>query len=206
MTGERPAHLSDDEFVGFVLEDGPPDAAVDRHLEGCAECAAALEAFYDALEAFPRQKWESRRAAYLARVRARMTSAPPAARPRVFRLMPHANFRLAAQSRPEAASSWEEGAAEDGSLWWTIEQDPEGDLTVRAGGPGHAQTRVRLRAGAWVQERALTAVPEAPDQVGAVFRLGRDDRAALPPYTPLELHILGPEPDPAGRAEAAPGA
>ena len=108
--------------------------------------------------------------------------------------MAHAGFKVAAQDKAQSGSVWEEGTAEDGDLWWTIEQDRAGGLTVRAGGPApaHAATRLRLRAGPLVREAAWSAPPEAPDQVGAEFRLTCDERAALPPNTPLVLEVVGP--------------
>ena len=63
MTREPTRHLIDEEFVGYVLDDGPPDEAdaIDRHLEECEDCLRELEAYYDALDEFPRQEWEGRR-------------------------------------------------------------------------------------------------------------------------------------------------
>ena len=198
MTREPTRHLTDEEFVGYVLDDGPPDEAdaIDRHLEECEDCLRELEEYYDALDEFPRQEWEQRRDACAAALRPRARVARSAA----LRLMAHAGFKVAAQDKAQSGSVLEEGAAEDGDLWWTIEQDRDGGLTVRAGGPAaaHAATRLRLRAGPLVRVSEWTAPPEAPDQVGAVFRLSCDERAALPPNTPLVLEVVVPG------AEAAP--
>ncbi|HVS38578.1 MAG TPA: hypothetical protein VMS17_23685 [Gemmataceae bacterium] len=192
MTRDSTDHLSDEEFVAFVLDDCPPDDAesIDRHLEECDDCLRELEEYYDAVDDFPSQQWDGERRQFAARLQTRRRA--KALRPATFRLMAHAGFRVAAQAKAEAGSVWEEGTAEDGGLWWTVEQDRDGGLTIRAGAPAPADegTRLRLRAGPVVREAAWAPIPEAPDQVGAVFQLSCDDRAALPPNTPLQLEIV----------------
>lgn len=60
-------HLTENEFIGFILEDLPKDLAeeVDQHLKHCVACAKELEDFYTAREAFPSERWTIEREAFI---------------------------------------------------------------------------------------------------------------------------------------------
>lgn len=71
-------HLTDEEFVSYVLGDLPSDVEreVDAHLEWCRRCAGSLNDYFEAEESFPAQEFEATREEFVAMVRQKMGMEP----------------------------------------------------------------------------------------------------------------------------------
>lgn len=65
------SHMTEDEFIGFILDELPPDREnmLDQHLANCVTCARKLEDFYTAQEEFPETDWARQRDAFVANLR-----------------------------------------------------------------------------------------------------------------------------------------
>jgi hypothetical protein len=188
MTAERDVreHLTDEEFMGFLLEDLPEGAStvVDRHLELCVYCARRMEELYEAWDSFPVAAWEADRDKFIASLRRRIATDHGSTTPAVLDLVSR-GIVLADRSALKAwaaapqghASGWK-GRTKDDGLVWDILPDEEGNLSIflssRALDEG---TRLLLRAGEWRQEVVLTRVD--PDQVGGRACFPRAARAKL---------------------------
>ena len=74
MRRDPKEHLTEDEFIQFVLEDVPEDVAesIDQHLESCVACAKELENFYKAQETFPYEKWAMQRPTFVETLKERV--------------------------------------------------------------------------------------------------------------------------------------
>ena len=67
-------HLTDEEFVNYVLGDlaSGIEQEVDAHLERCPDCTHDLNEYYEAEQQFPVNEFESHREAFTALVRERL--------------------------------------------------------------------------------------------------------------------------------------
>jgi hypothetical protein len=177
-------HLTEDEFVSFVLEDLPEELEqeVDGHIERCISCAQQLEDFYTAQEQFPAEEWAAQRNAFVAGLRQRVFGTRT-----LLISWPDVAFGIAAQ-----APTVEDGQVETehGTLRWRKVKDQVGNLTVRFG--SHAMElegrRLRLTAGNLQREVVLGRV--APNQVGVEIFITRDERAQLPEDVALSVELI----------------
>jgi len=71
MSRNLQKHLTEDEFIGFVLEELPEEMekGLDQHLEHCEACAQELEDFYTTQNEFPEEEWAKQRDAFVANLR-----------------------------------------------------------------------------------------------------------------------------------------
>jgi anti-sigma factor RsiW len=177
-------HLTEEEFVGFVLEDLPDElaASVEAHLERCEACARQLEEFYQAQEHFPEQEWAAQRDSYLAELDERILGSPV-----LVARWEHVGLAAAAASR-----SIQDGQIEttDGPLRWRRVEDAEGNLTARFGSHALALKgrEIRVRVGEY--EQRVKMVPKARDQVGAEILIPSAERAHWPADAVLVIELL----------------
>ena len=187
MSRNRRAHLTEEEFIGFILEDltEEEEAEVDQHLQRCIPCAQRLELFYDAQEQFPTKEWAAQRDTFAAGLRERVQAVlADAQRQRLTAALTGvALMTLVARRRARAATPiTEEGQVElaQGTLRWRIVEESPGDLVIRFGAhqPDWNGLALAVTAGSWSREVVLR--PVAEDQVGAELVLTSVERAALP--------------------------
>ena len=190
-------HLTDEEFVAFVLEDVPValEKQLDRHLERCTVCTERLQTFYIADETFPVDEWESRHNRFATSLRRKLG---------VQMLLKRLSAQLHALVLPRTplsvslavahaatGHSLEDGETEDGSLRWRIVEDEEKNLTIRLASH-HLEledVQFKLQAGPWHKEVTLRRV--APDQVGAGDTILAKEREELPVDVALNIRLVG---------------
>lgn len=204
-------HLSDDQFISYSMEmlTARQVEQVDAHLASCSDCAIEMERLLEASEAWRGEEGEQR----LAQLRLRVqTQLPPSMQPsasltsklwprladllRRVVLLPDMSLNAPALTA-QAATPWDDGQTEDGTLRWRIVKDEEGNLTVRFAshvlGEG---MRLRLYAGDWHRDIVLGKV--APDQVGAETVITREERQRMPDSVELRVEPLAGDMDAGG--------
>jgi hypothetical protein len=199
MTAARDVreHLTEEEFMGFLLEDLPEGASsgVDRHLELCEYCARRMEQLYEAWDSFPMAAWEADRDEFIASLRRRIARDHGSTMPAVLDFVSggivlgdRSALKAWAAAPQGHAGGWR-GRTEDGGLVWDILPDEQGNLSIflssRALGEG---TRLLLSAGEWRQEVVLTRVDQ--DQVGGRAWLPQAERAKLVEGADLRVERL----------------
>lgn len=194
MSRNRRAHLTEEEFIGFILEDltEEEEAEVDQHLQRCIPCAQRLELFHDAQEQFPTKEWAAQRESFAAALRERIqVGLADAQRQRLTTALAGVVLlTLVARRRVRAATPiTEDGQVEmaQGTLRWRIVEEPTGDLVVRFAAHQLDWNGLALvvTAGSWSREAMLR--PVAEDQVGAELVLTSAERAALPEDAVLRI-------------------
>lgn len=199
MARDLHKHLTEDEVIGFVLEDLPAEAMerVDQHLEQCVYCAQQLEDFHTAQEEFPAARWATQRDAFVASLRQQIFGTPqPEVRQHLAALLQQATASLqvlfgrplawrASTDGEERRRVWE-WQSQDGTLSGHAVLARNGDLTVRfVSKELAAGTRFFLRLGAIRQEVVLQRV--SPTEVGAKVVIPRAQRPAEVTAIALEM-------------------
>lgn len=186
-------HLTEEEFLGFILEDLPTETAevIDQHLEHCVACAQQLEDFYAAQEEFPTRAWAAQRGAFVATLRRQIFDRPSLWEGlRAFLESFSYPLALAPQFATSAPLDVE---SEDGTYGAFVEEARNGDVIVRLDSTVTELegATICLQVGKWQRDVCLTRV--ADDQVGVEVVISRSERAALSPGTVLRATLMGGE-------------
>jgi hypothetical protein len=188
MRREPQRHLTEDEFVDFVLEETPEEMEkeIDMHLESCVDCTKRLEAFYTAQENFPHKAWAARRETFVENLRQRIFG--PWEKLRDF--LKRISYPITLGEAFSTPAHTLDLESEDGVYGAFIEQKPNGDVKVflESNAPELEGTMVHLYAGNWERSVQLDRVDE--DYVGAEIVITRDERSRLPDDTVLRAELI----------------
>lgn len=196
-------HLTDEEFINYVLGDLSPDAEpdIDAHLERCPECTLSLNEYFEAEESFPAEEFEAHREEFTAMLRERIGMAARvqvpfgiAALRAVVALMPEFRPWAALVLDGAATSTAVVKASEDGRYSCSIEEDDERNVhvCVTALDPELENCAVTATAGTWSETKRMA---EDYGVVQAEFTVSLGDRAdRMAPMDELRLdfHVAGP--------------
>lgn len=186
MTRNPQAHLTQDEFIGFALEELPDELEkeLDQHLENCVSCAQQLDDFYTAQEEFPAEAWAAQRGAFVAALRQQIFGTP--LRMRLGDALRQAKESLQALFAREpawAAAAYDEERrkiwdwqSRDGTLSGHAVLERNGDLTFRFASTelGLHGAGFNLRLGSLRREVVLRRVSET--EVGTKVVIPRHER------------------------------
>lgn len=186
-------HLTEDEFIDFILIDlpGGEAEAVDQHLEQCVVCMQELEEFYEAQEQFPAQRWAAERSAFIARLRSKIFDRPtPLEKLKTFLESISFPASLAKQfstKRPDPLDF----ESEDRSHGFFVEEEFNGDMIVRFDSTATELEGITIRvfASDWHKDVRLERVNDT--QLGAQVVISNDEIGSLPPKALFCATVVG---------------
>lgn len=196
-------HLSDDQLVSYTSEmlTAEQVESLDAHLATCSQCSTEMEQLLETSEAWRGQKGEKRLDALRLRIKEQLSDATqtggslglPPRKPSLIEqlgsviLWFNPLFRARSPAAAEAATPWEDGQTEDGTLRWRIVNDEEGNRIIRFGSNELTLDGVRwqLSAGDWQREFVWRQV--APDQVGAEIVVTHEEWKSMPRGTEMRV-------------------
>jgi hypothetical protein len=192
-------HLSEDDFVSYILENAltPEESRqVERHLISCSECLVEMERLIEVTEAWRgpggEQRLEKMRAEILHKISASLQSPDsPSASPfsmyRGMILLP--DLAIYGERVGGALVATEEQVM-DGALRWRIVEDEARNLIVQFSSNDTALSGMKLIliAGRW--RRIITMVSVGPEYVSAQTEITRKEREQVRADTPLRLDFF----------------
>lgn len=133
MTRNRHEHFTEDEMLGFILEELPEDLeeALEQHLWDCHACTQQLDEFYAAQETFPSATWALQRSAFVTTLRQQVFGPTPLQQ--LVAALQHAAVefeKLLRAPQPKLAAP-ATPAAQRSHTFWTY-HDPEQHLSIDA--------------------------------------------------------------------------
>lgn len=199
MSRDIKQHITQEEFIGFYLEQLPEELAqeVDRHLEICITCAKELEDFYDAIEEFPAQRWEKERDVFISKLQGKIF-------PKDWLIK---RFKETLQQFLEQKICYTmtlglafkdrtplDIESEDGRYGIFIEEETNGNLNVYIDSKAIELEGVSIRfyAGVWAKDIRLAKVTDT--QLGAKFIITHKERENMPKGTVLRAKLIDSSP------------
>lgn len=185
-------HLTEDELIGFYLEDLPEEEAkaVEDHIECCVNCAKELESLYTDKEDFPAEQWAKDRDAFVAKLRKKIFPSPPEIwKEKLRSFLEQVYYEVAPAGVAFKTREPIDFESDNTRFGVFIDEESNGDLNVYIDSKvlELEGEKIHCSAGKWHKEVQLAKVTDT--QLGAKCTISKKDYENMAPGTVLYLKL-----------------